>query len=1244
MKKAVRLCLVLLLAACVLIGLPMQADAADTGVQDGLEVTILTDRNDYSAGEDIQVTVSVYNANSNSVAGVAVQTLLPDGLELKSGSLSEADIVLEAGQTYTITVVAESGDYEGSPETGEYGVVLVLGLLLIAATVGLVLTVKKGKTMRLLSLLLCAAMLLTMTPVAFASENETGTISTEKTVTVAGAECTIRVEVTYQLPTEAQTLISPEIAALYGIDPNEVDSDEDGLDNYVEIYVTGTNPTLADTDGDGIGDALEDTDGDGICNADELLLGTDPAKADTDNDGISDLTEINETKTDSCRYDTDGDTLSDNDELLLGLDPLAQYTDGVTLDSARAFTQKLDNKNIEEQLTTAENAAVPSLTLTTSGNINRRVSMMAATSHAFSDSRAVIGKPVDVRGEKIGQGTITFTLSTAADVEFNTRTICKYNADGSTEYLDTDFNAAENTLTANISSEGTYYVVDVKTMFDELGFAIPTTADVSVPAAGMLARSVSTFSTQTNTTSEALAQADIVFVIDSTGSMEDIINCVKGNVEYFVDALKEKGVSAALALVDYQDITVDGYDTTTVHQINGSNWFYDMDAYKSAISGLELGHGGDAPECVVDALETGRLLDMRASAGKIFILVTDAGFKVDNRYGIPSMEAEIELLKNAGISCAVVSPSAEQATYSDLYTQTGGVWANIYGDFYTELMMLADQIGNEIVGDGYWIYLDGPVPVPVRLDAQPAAGSMVDTDGDGIIDVYELEGPDPTGSVDLDALLTQVSQGAITGTNYGTVMTYKYRSSPVETDTDYDGIEDSADTAPKDNTFAGTMTYNSSGDTCNVEFTVDYSLLFGDNTVYQKDLSVFSIVYASEMYSDVSVAITSGTTGGNGSPATFGSLFGLQDVEDIHLTADEYDVDKDDLSEFAVGHRTVYYQGYEKEIIVLAVRGTNSTNAEWSSNFDVGADTAEYYAAMGDSHPDWVNKKNHKGFDVAMNRILTKFYDYVDRHGLDELGRDKTILITGHSRGAAIANLLGAHFEDSADYESFTYTFASPYSTTDENAANYKTIFNVANEDDLIAYLPLEVWGFAKYGTTKTISVADVYEDSNAFADQEGSFEWLIGSDYNGNSGVDSALTAFAALATNRDDLYVLDLTDDGTVNIGNVNSFSQSAAEKRMAEVQALMDEAKLSPFVSLSIIKKGFWLEAVVTYSPAYLMQNLANMASGVGPTTGYDTRGKYQTAKNAFISCFIGGMTHPHMQPTYYLIAMNNFETIY
>lgn len=92
------------------------------------------------------------------------------------------------------------------------------------------------------------------------------------------------------------------------------------------------------------------------------------------------------------------------------------------------------------------------------------------------------------------------------------------------------------------------------------------------------------------------------------------------------------------------------------------------------------------------------------------------------------------------------------------------------------------------------------------------------------------------------------------------------------------------------------------------------------------------------------------------------------------------------------------------------MRGTNSTNAEWSSNFDVGADTSEYYNLTG-SHPDWKNKENHKGFDVTMNRVLKEYNKYAESQGFNSDSIKKTILVTGHSRGGAIANLLGAYFE-----------------------------------------------------------------------------------------------------------------------------------------------------------------------------------------------------------------------------------------
>jgi hypothetical protein len=58
------------------------------------------------------------------------------------------------------------------------------------------------------------------------------------------------------------------------------DLDEDGLPNGLEM-VLGLNPTLADSDEDGVPDGDEDSDGDGITNAVELAQGTDPNNPDT---------------------------------------------------------------------------------------------------------------------------------------------------------------------------------------------------------------------------------------------------------------------------------------------------------------------------------------------------------------------------------------------------------------------------------------------------------------------------------------------------------------------------------------------------------------------------------------------------------------------------------------------------------------------------------------------------------------------------------------------------------------------------------------------------------------------------------------------------------------------------------------------------------------------------------------------------------------------------------------------------
>jgi hypothetical protein len=72
--------------------------------------------------------------------------------------------------------------------------------------------------------------------------------------------------------------------------------------------------------------------------------------------------------------------------------------------------------------------------------------------------------------------------------------------------------------------------------------------------------------------SSSSTKVDVAFVIDATGSMAPYIANVKENIAAFAQYLSEKEITLRISIVEFQDITYDGYASTIIHKVDGSPW------------------------------------------------------------------------------------------------------------------------------------------------------------------------------------------------------------------------------------------------------------------------------------------------------------------------------------------------------------------------------------------------------------------------------------------------------------------------------------------------------------------------------------------------------------------------------------------------------------------------------------------------------------------------------------------------
>ena len=128
-----------------------------------------------------------------------------------------------------------------------------------------------------------------------------------------------------------------------------------------------------------------------------------------------------------------------------------------------------------------------------------------------------------------------------------------------------------------------------------------------------------------------------------------------------------------------------------------------------------------------------------------------------------------------------------------------------------------------------------------------------------------------------------------------------------------------------------------------------------------------------------------------------------------------------------------------KNLVVIDIRGS-VTLLDW------GNDIVTQFAP------------NNNRFAALADEVLTNVENYLSSTGL----QDPIILVTGHSMGAAIANILAARLNETMDSGNiYAYTFATPRTVNEavsgNQAVNYPNIFNILNSNDAVTYVPLTI-------------------------------------------------------------------------------------------------------------------------------------------------------------------------------------------
>lgn len=165
--------------------------------------------------------------------------------------------------------------------------------------------------------------------------------------------------------------------------------------------------------------------------------------------------------------------------------------------------------------------------------------------------------------------------------------------------------------------------------------------------------------------------ADIVFVLDITGSMTDEINSVKQNIVEFANTLASGGTDYRLGMVTFLDYIGKKYPFTK-----------DVNLFKGYISALYADGGDDEPENSLQALLEASQFPFRSNSRRILIWITDATYHENDSFTKLTRKQVLDSILTKGIVVHAIGNTNYKTSHYEAFTMpTDGKFYDIYGNF-----------------------------------------------------------------------------------------------------------------------------------------------------------------------------------------------------------------------------------------------------------------------------------------------------------------------------------------------------------------------------------------------------------------------------------------------------------------------------------------------------------------------------------------------------------------------------------